>query len=165
MRRADTELRLHAGSGKAIHIGDSFIVEWFDITYIAQCWWQSAQILSPGWRGVRRHIAGDPALSEIHIPAQAVRSSVPDRSIVVAGTWGLAVVQHRADRYLEGDINVFSVSCQRTDCSCKIAACAGSCNNQLVRARTQLLGMVFEPQQRPIAILKSCWIRCFGGLR
>ena len=88
-----------------------------------------------------------------------VPARVPDPAVVVAGGFGVAVVEHRVERHLKRHMGLARIPRPDADGGGKPAPRALAADHELIVPHAERGGVRAQPEQRRIRILKRRRIR------
>ena len=116
----------------------------------------------PGGRGVGTELL--PVLPrEVFGPGAMIFRRVPDRRVIVARGGRVAVVEHRIERHLKGDVHLAAVTREHAQRRRQSAAGAFAAHHDLIAAHAELLRVLLEPQQRRVAVIQRGGVGRLAG--
>lgn len=162
--RPDMEFRLAAGRPDTGGVGDILVAEDLGRAGVDVGGRQAREVV--GHRG--GDMAGHPLVPEVaehRAPAELVHLTGPDTGIagiLAARGGGVAVVEHGADEHLGGDRQGAAVACHQGDPGGEATAGAGARHDDAGGVDAQLVGVLGDPQQPPVAVVDQSRATDFG---
>ena len=153
----------HAGFPEVFAVGDGLAPEGLARADEGVAGGQSAVVGLAGRRRVGRDPGGAIQDAEVFLPAEVVELGVPDFVVVVAGRFGVAVVEHRVQRHLIRDLDLPAVPGQDAERRGQSASRALPADEDLVGPDPELVGMLDHPFERGVAVFDGGRVGVFVG--